>query len=59
MRILSLQSLAFNIGEMGIRVGIAFFVYSFAALTGTPISGYVHPFLVAHSQNSSHLIRVP
>lgn len=27
---------------MGVRVGIAFFVYAFAALTGTPIAGYVY-----------------
>jgi MFS family permease len=34
-----LMTLAFNVGEIGVRVGIAYFVYSFAALTGTPIAG--------------------
>lgn len=49
MQIWSLQTLAFNLGEVGVRVGIAYFVYSFAALTGTPISGYVPHHLVVHS----------
>jgi len=34
-----LMTLSFNIGEIGIRIGIAFFVNGIAALTGTPIAG--------------------
>ena len=48
MRFLYLQTFAFNVGEMGVRVGIGYFVYPFAAFTGTPISGYVPHHLVAH-----------
>ena len=47
--ILYLQTLAFNVGEMGVRVGIGYLVYPSAALAGTPISGYVPHHLVAHS----------
>ena len=49
MRFLYLQTFAFNVGEMSVRVGIGYFVYPFAAFTGTPISGYVLHYLVAHS----------
>ena len=37
------QTLAFNVGEIGVRVGFAFFAIAFGALTGTPISGYAFP----------------
>ena len=40
--ILYLQTFAFNVGEMGVRVGIGYFVYPFAAFTGTPISLHLH-----------------
>jgi len=33
------MSLAFNVGEMGVRVGLGFFGSAFGALTGTPIAG--------------------
>ena len=49
MGILYLQTLAFNVGEMDVRVGIGYLVYPSAALAGTPISGYVPHHLVAHS----------
>ena len=49
MQFLYLQTFAFSVGEMGVRVGIGYFVYPLAAFTGTPISGYVLHYLVAHS----------
>jgi hypothetical protein len=33
------MTLAFNVGEIGVRVGLAFFVVGIGALTGTPIAG--------------------
>jgi len=34
-----MMSLAFNVGEIGTRVGIAYLVIAFAGLSGTPIAG--------------------